>query len=338
MRIFVYEYLSAAGGGAASLGQEGWAMLSSLVEDFSRLAEVETVTLLDHRAPRDLGHDCRRIASGAEPSAFRKRARRADFTLVVAPEFDDLLAKRSEWALEEGSRLLGSSPEGIRLVSDKAKLGETLRARGIRTPSIVAVLSGHQRPPTVETYPVLCKPRFGAGCRGVRWIDDADSLAGQLDQAREEAPGTDLLLQTPVPGRAASVAFLIGSKRAVPLRAGYQDVRREDGGFSYRGGAMPLPVDLEDRAVRLSERALKSFAGLKGYVGVDVILGEAADGSADHVIEINPRPTTAYVGMRRLCLGNVAETWWRMMQRDPVAALAWRSGSVRFAADGMIMV
>ena len=44
--------------------------------------------------------------------------------------------------------------------------------------------------------------------------------------------------------------------------------------------------------------------GLSGYVGVDVVLGN--DGR-DWAIEINPRLTTSYVGLRALAGFNLAE-------------------------------
>ena len=53
MRVFVYEYLSSGAAGedaaSAALHAEGWAMLSAVLEDFSRCPGVETVTLLDPR-------------------------------------------------------------------------------------------------------------------------------------------------------------------------------------------------------------------------------------------------------------------------------------------------
>ena len=51
--------------------------------------------------------------------------------------------------------------------------------------------------------------------------------------------------------------------------------------------------------------------GLLGYVGVDLVLGDAADGSRDYAIEINPRLTTSYVGLRALADFNIAEAMLR---------------------------
>ena len=47
-------------------------------------------------------------------------------------------------------------------------------------------------------------------------------------------------------------------------------------------------------------------AQLRGYVGVDLVLGPAEDGSRDVVLEVNPRLTTSYVGLSCLAKGNLA--------------------------------
>src|SRR5438094_908252 len=108
MRVFIYELLSAGGLGPdapASLRREGWAMLAAVAEDFACLPDIHVSTLLDQRCPEPPGHHCRRIDPAQEPATFRDCAARADATLVIAPEFDDLLLERTCWVLEAGGQL-----------------------------------------------------------------------------------------------------------------------------------------------------------------------------------------------------------------------------------------
>jgi predicted ATP-grasp superfamily ATP-dependent carboligase len=99
MLVFVYEYTCAAGASqpfASSLRVEGRAMLSAGVDDFRRIPGVETVSLLagtDLTNNRDPCFLC--IDPSEEEQSFQELARKADFTLVIAPEFDDILAQRS---------------------------------------------------------------------------------------------------------------------------------------------------------------------------------------------------------------------------------------------------
>ena len=49
---------------------------------------------------------------------------------------------------------------------------------------------------------------------------------------------------------------------------------------------------------------LQSFSGLRGHVGVDLVLAN----DKPFVIDVNPRLTTSYVGLCRVATFNVAET------------------------------
>src|SRR5437868_5892290 len=129
--VFIYEYTGAGGAGdsllSAALQTEGWAMLSAVLEDFGRISEVETVTLLGEHFEHDCQRGvCRRIPAQDEEKAFRDLAREADFTLIIAPESSDILETRCRWALESGGQLLGPSLAGVQLTGDKLALSRHL--------------------------------------------------------------------------------------------------------------------------------------------------------------------------------------------------------------------
>ena len=115
----------------------------------------------------------------------------------------------------------------------------------------------------------------------------------------------EMLIQPYVEGMPASVVFFAGPQQAIALPPACQNLSA-DGRFRYGGGRLPLGADLANRAVRLARQAIDAVSGLQGYVGVDLVLGSEADGSRDWLIEINPRPTTSYVGLRALARLNLA--------------------------------
>src|SRR4051794_35385453 len=99
MRLFIYEYISAAAPFAPpSLQREGWAMLKAIVSDFQKIIGVEVVTLIGvwqagdlHEANETIGRawpsrDFIVTNPEVEPVIFRRLAREADYTLVIAPE------------------------------------------------------------------------------------------------------------------------------------------------------------------------------------------------------------------------------------------------------------
>jgi predicted ATP-grasp superfamily ATP-dependent carboligase len=135
-----------------------------------------------------------------------------------------------------------------------------------------------------------------------------------------------------IPGRPASVAFLIGPRQTVALAPAWQHLS-DDGRFHYRGGSAPMHDDaLAERAVHIARRAVEAVPGLGGYVGVDLLLGDAADA----VIEINPRLTTSYVGLRALAADNLMGLLLRVVRGESVAAPRWRPGGVHWMADGQV--
>jgi tyramine---L-glutamate ligase len=291
MLIFVYEFTCATASLSSShetLRREGWAMLNAVMDDFRLIPGMEVAAILS----RDMETSNRRfhvVEPGEEESTFRKFAKNADFTLVIAPEFDDILAQRCQWVTDVGGRLLGCSFSTIRLAADKYELAQHLKRHGVATPDCELLTS------QISKFPAVMKPRCGAGSL------DTFLLREQQDwvRFRSESHRKDMIIQRFVAGQAASVAFLIGLKQRLVLPAASQ-VLSEDGRVRYLGGSVPLSDDLTTRAQCLAARAVQCVPGLNGYVGVDLVLGSNPDGSEDWVIEINPRLTTSYIGLRAL--------------------------------------
>jgi predicted ATP-grasp superfamily ATP-dependent carboligase len=344
MRIFVYEYTCGSGLAAdtiaSSLQTEGWAILAALLEDFGRLPATETLTMLDARIPPSWKkHACscgaiwHEIHKGEEESIFRALARSADFTVVIAPEFDNLLLRRCQWVREVRGRLLGSSAAAVALTADKLALSLHLRERRIPTPESRGFVPGEA--PTDLSWPLVLKPRNGAGSQATFLVRDQDELQACARQTQAEGLAGECIVQPLVNGLAASASFLVGSQASSALLPGEQ-ILSQDGRFHYQGGTIPLAAPLIDRAIQLAGRAIAAISGLGGYVGVDLVLGGAADGSQDWIIEINPRLTTSYVGLRALAWSNLAKAMVDVAQGLEAPDVIWRSGRVEFQANGRV--
>ena len=192
-------------------------------------------------------------------------------------------------------------------------------------------------------YPIVVKPARGAGCEGVSLARDARELRHAVAMARQTDGRGRLILQRYVRGVAASVSLLADGRRAVALTTNAQSMRSIAGTslrslagsssrpFAYRGGTTPLDHPLAKRAGEEAVRACEAITGLCGYVGVDLVLTK----SEAVVIEVNPRLTTAYLGVRSALAENVAAM--------AIAACAGRlprpspaRRSVRFSAGGRI--
>jgi predicted ATP-grasp superfamily ATP-dependent carboligase len=137
-----------------------------------------------------------------------------------------------------------------------------------------------------------------------------------------------------VPGLAASVAVLCGPAGNHALPACEQRLS-SDGRFTYLGGRLPIDRELDARARQLALAAAGALPQPRGYIGIDLVLGEPADGSADRVIEINPRPTTSYVGLRRSSRTNLAAAMLAVMMGES-PDLCFSAEPVEFLADGTL--
>ena len=151
-------------------------------------------------------------------------------------------------------------------------------------------------------YPIVVKPARGAGCRGVALVRNGRELCQAIDVARDRRGKGAVLLQQYVAGAAASVSLLSDGSRSVALSVNGQAIRTLHA-FSYRGGRVPFDHPLATRAAATAIRACEALPGLRGYVGVDLVLTR----SEAIVIEVNPRLTTAYVGVRSALDANVAD-------------------------------
>jgi predicted ATP-grasp superfamily ATP-dependent carboligase len=106
-------------------------------------------------------------------------------------------------------------------------------------------------------------------------------------------------------GKAASACVISTGDKALSVTLNRQLVTlgSPDEESGYYGGVVPLDHSLEKEALRAAQRVVEAVSGLKGYFGVDIIL--ANEGPV--VIEVNPRLTTSYVGLKRVVNLNPAQ-------------------------------
>jgi predicted ATP-grasp superfamily ATP-dependent carboligase len=323
MQIFVYEYLTAVGLGREvgdplhSMFREGRAMRDAVAADFRILPDVQVVTLDGDNADQ-------------EKERFVRSLEGCDWCLVIAPEIGDELHRKASWVRECGIRLLGPEPDAIGLTSNKLHLGQYWQAAGVPTPPALPFSEWLRHP----RFPAVVKPILGAGSTATFLLSGPADVEPAIHAvAAGGQTESSLLAQTHVGGRAASVAFLCGPNGNLPLLPAWQHLS-DDGRFHYRGGEIPIPPSLARRAVALATQAIGCLTGLAGYVGVDLVLGETVDGSEDFAIEVNPRLTTSYVGLRRLADFNLAGAMLRIATGQEPPQFRWKTGRIRFAPEG----
>jgi predicted ATP-grasp superfamily ATP-dependent carboligase len=329
-------------------------MLTALVADLAAIGQHEIVATADPRYPPVVPAGVQvatlragaRVGNGAVLDQLDRLERLdtldtliglVDAVWLIAPETGRCLERLAARAERKGRVLLGTGATGIRRASDKAELARRLAARGVPHPATRVLRGGcNARAVARElerpAFPVVVKPRRGAGCTGVSLARDRRELERALALARRADGMGPILVQRYVPGVAASVSLLTDGSRSVPLTLNLQRVQASQP-FSYLGGTTPLDHPLGDLAIETALRACEAMPGLRGWIGVDMVLTQ----SQAVVIEVNPRLTTAYLGVRRAIEGNAAELALAALAgavpvRPPVRR------RVRFTAGGLVSV
>jgi predicted ATP-grasp superfamily ATP-dependent carboligase len=319
LKLLVYEHVS--GGGfadreiAPSVLCEGFGMLKTLIADFKAAGHSVSSTL-DSRIARlnpPIDADCVvPVASSKDTQAnFKKIAEQVDTVYVIAPETENILRSLVEFAEQIGAESLNCSAGAIEKVSDKAFFYESLRKLGLPRPETMTFNVADDLKEIRRTIrgglrlPLIFKPLNGVSCCGLSIVRNEDQIVGAIEKIKQESISEQFLVQELIVGDSASVSLLSTGTRAVPVSLNRQDVKIEtpEACSEYSGGLIPFDHALQAEAFEVAEKLVESFKGLRGYVGVDFVLTE----DEAVAVEVNPRLTTSYIGLRRVVNFNPAQ-------------------------------
>ncbi|MEM9353996.1 MAG: ATP-grasp domain-containing protein [Planctomycetota bacterium] len=332
MHVFVYEWVT--GGGLVeeagripeSLFREGEAMVQAVAADFAALDGTRVSVTRDVRLDPLPEVESVEVHSEAHHrQVLQDLAAAADYAVVIAPEFDGILTRMAAAVRETSTTLLGPSDALVRAASNKQRTAELLVDAGVPTPPAVLFPADGERLPDGFDYPGVLKPLDGAGSQHTLLVEGPGDEPPPYPWPRR--------LERYIPGTPASVACIAGPAGRCFLRTCLQDLS-PDGRFTYRGGRVLADGPLHRRAAMLAERALDALPPAAGYVGVDLVLGEEPDGRGDCVIEVNPRFTTSYIGLRAATRDNLAAALVQA-SRGELPAPEFSDLEIAFTADGV---
>ncbi len=246
-------------------------------------------------------------------------ARSFDLLWPIAPETDGILLGLAQKSREAFQTVLIPNDDLIALATDKLQTFHHLKRHGLPTPETFPIESFQAD--DVTTGPWVLKLRDGAGSQGMRLIVQPAELMG-LEENR-------WILQTHVQGTAVSQAILGGPAGPWFCPPCIQQMSK-DGSFAYQGGSTPISPDFALRTQHLTERLVKTLPPWLGWLGVDMILGDAVD----VILEINPRLTTSFVGLNRAAGGSLAPAIVRHAFGENAVMPRFSAGPIGFDASG----
>ena len=299
MRLFVYEFVT--GGGLAgeplppSLVREADMMIRALLADLAEVRGVQLLTTRDPRIGAVDGAEVLTIRSGEDGLAsYRRGLGAAAAAWPTAPETAGALEQLAQLTLRAGKLLLGSPPDAVRLSGSKLRTAAVLAGAGIPTVPTFSRASGMRPAPGRW----VVKPDDGAGCEDTELVSDWREA-----QQRLQAGSGRLVAQPWVEGDPRSLSLLCSGGEALLLSVNRQRIRISNGRLSLVGLGVNAVADPSGHNGALARAVAAAIPTLHGYVGVDFIQTE----EGPMVLEINPRLTTSYCGLRSALGVNVAE-------------------------------
>jgi tyramine---L-glutamate ligase len=317
--VLVYEFFTGGGfpasGLPGGLAAEALGMLWALLVDFRRWSVVRTITVLDPRFDNRVPGLNRNTLPAdevcspthqAHREVYRSLLHRCDAVIIIAPETGDVLSTLTKEAEDLCVPVLGSNAQSIAEAGNKAVSYCYLRKAGLPTPEIHSVsFASAARAAGQIGYPLVIKPIDGVGSEGVFRVVEPADLAFCLPLVRQVTSLDQIILQSYVNGIHVSASLLVSKEGCLPLSFNRQLIEMGSP-FKYLGSEVPFDHSERQHALELACSAARLIPGLKGYVGVDLILAE----DSPQIIEINPRLTTSYIGLRQVTPVNLAAAIW----------------------------
>jgi tyramine---L-glutamate ligase len=292
-----------------SLVREGALMRDALLKDLSELS-YQIITTIDYRL---LARSAKPILCGECVTVnkndyvwqiWQTQMQQADAVWIIAPETDGILQKLTQLAGLQGTPVLGCGLASIEITSKKMATHLALEAAGI------ASIPTHYYADWPKSHWIwLAKPNDGAGCSDTACFNNPDDLEDWIEDNHKQFTH---VVQAFQPGDAASISCVMKNGRAHLLSCNTQDIEINNQMLSYKGGEINGMRDYWPQLEFIANKIALALPDLAGYVGIDVIV----DDDEIVVVEINPRLTTSYIGLRESISANPAELIINTLTQD----------------------
>jgi len=317
-RIFIFEFISGGGFNHINipipLFTEGFGMLKTIIEDFKNL-DFEVKTLLDYR----IQHVIRYLNAdfigeiNQDMDIFlevKKAVKDCKYVFIIAPEFSDILNKLTKIMKDQNKIILSMNLEAIRLGSSKFETYNYFKAQGVSTP-LTYHLPSHllyedhvMKIISKLKLPVIIKPEDGVGAESIFYFENKQQISSFFTSTPNSLEsGRNYIVQEYIPGDDMSVSIIGNSQdqNILSINAQFVEINKLNSKSSYLGGCTPISnYENIDKILIISFQKL-NLKGFIGYYGIDFI--RKTDNTLSF-IEINPRLTTSYVGIRNITKNN----------------------------------
>ena len=232
-----------------------------------------------------------------------------------------------------GVPLVGTSAAAIDLAEDRGAFGEVLRTAGLPAPAFGMATSFAQAREIADRigYPVLVRPSYVLGGRGMEIVYDEQTLAGYIARATAVSPQHPVLVDRFLDDAIEIDVDALCDGHEVFLGGVMEHI--EEAGVHSGDSSCTLPPITLGRgvlaAVRRSTEAIAHGVGVRGLLNVQFAL----HGETLYVLEANPRASRTVPFVSKATAVPLAKAAARIMLGTTIAALR-EEGLLPATGDG----
>lgn len=300
MRLFICEFIT--GGGlqdkalSENLIREGNMMFHTLLKDLLDAGITDIVTTRDQRLePIRLPIDLISINDEIY-KIWQACMKDADAVWIIAPESDDILLNLTLMAERSDCFILGCNSKSVKSASSKLLTTNLLQKNNI--PCIETISLKNAIIPESKNGWVI-KPDDGIGGENVYFCANRE----EIETLKASINTEQFIIQNFLTGISTSLSMICYQGETRLLACNEQLFSFKQGKGKLSGLIVNGLLGQWSLFESIARQIAKADKDLSGYVGIDLIMTE----SGPIVIEINPRLTTSYVGLRQSLSLNPAE-------------------------------
>ncbi|MFT4289269.1 carbamoyl-phosphate synthase large subunit [Nocardioides sp.] len=222
---------------------------------------------------------------------------------------------------DNGVPIVGTSPEAINLAEERGAFGRVLAEAGLVAPKHgMATTFPEARSIAAEIgYPVLVRPSYVLGGRGMQIVYDDEALASYIEAATEVSPDRPVLVDKFVDD-AVEIDVDALYDGADLFLGGVMEHIEEAGVHSGDSSCALPPITLGDAEIariREATLAIAEGVGVRGLINIQFALGS----DVLYVLEANPRASRTVPFVSKATATPLAKAAARLMLGESIASL-----------------
>lgn len=193
--------------------------------------------------------------------------------------------------MEAGINILGTSPDAIDLAEERGAFGSILKSNNLFAPEFGMANSFHEATDIAKRigYPVLVRPSYVLGGRGMEIVYDEESLKGFIERATAITPNHPVMIDKFLDDAIEIDVDALFDGHELYLAGVMEHI--EEAGVHSGDSACVLPaISLDDQMIkdiRLATERLAIDIGVRGLINIQFAI--SGDPKRLYVLEANPR-------------------------------------------------